>query len=123
MAKLPNDVKWATRQRLEFIEIMAYYTGSISRSGLARAFGISDPAATKDLKLYNEFAPGNLVYNPGIFGFEPGESFAAIFADLSPQAVLPLIADNLISANNPNQDEKIYGIDVDKLPLPTPVPK
>ncbi|MEJ5212217.1 MAG: WYL domain-containing protein, partial [Burkholderiales bacterium] len=57
--KLLMDLKWSTRQRLRFIEVMAYYAGVVTRSDVARAFGISDPAATKDLKLYGELAPGN----------------------------------------------------------------
>ena len=57
--KMMLDVKWATRQRLQYIEIVAYYSGLVSRSDVAKAFGISDAAATKDLKLYNDLAPGN----------------------------------------------------------------
>ena len=78
-AKLPSEIKWATRQRLQFIETMSYYTGHISRSTLAQAFGISDPAATKDLKLYNELATGNLTYDPASFGFIPNDQFQEIF--------------------------------------------
>lgn len=121
-AKLPAEIKWATRQRLQFIEIMAFYTGVISRSTLAKAFGISDPAATKDLKLYNEYAPSNLNYNPALFGFEPAAGFSPVFSDLDPANVLPMIAQNLISTDNPAGDGNIYGISVDKLPLPTRLP-
>lgn len=121
-AKLASEVKWATRQRLQFIEVMAYYTGFISRSTLARAFGISDPAATKDLKLYNELAPSNLEYNPGVFGFIPSSRFQPMFADLNPGVVLPMIAANLTSVNNPSNDKHIYGITIDTLPLPSRLP-
>lgn len=121
-AKLVSELKWAARQRLQFIEVMAYYTGFISRSTLARAFGISDPAATKDLKLYNELAPSNLEYNPGVFGFVPSDNFVPIFADLSPAVVLPMIAANLTSSDNPSDDKQIYGITIDTLPLPSRLP-
>jgi len=121
--KLPSEIKWATRQRLQFIEIMAYYTGLISRSTLAQAFGISDPAATKDLKLYNELAPGNLTYEPSVFGFIPGDEFNEIFADLAPDTVLSMIANNLTVSGNPSADEQVYGIQVDKLPLPARLPE
>ena len=121
-AKLPSEIKWATRQRLQFIEIMAFYTGVISRSTLARAFGISDPAATKDLKLYNEYAPDNLNYNPALFGFEPSDRFNPVFSDLDPAQILPMIAENLISTDNPSGDASVYGISVDKLPLPARLP-
>ena len=121
-AKLPSEVKWATRQRLQFIEIMAFYTGVISRSTLARAFGISDPAATKDLKLYNEYAPDNLNYNPALFGFEPSENFQPVFSDLDPAVVLPMFAENLISGNNPSGDTNVYDISGETLPLPAKLP-
>ena len=120
--KLASEVKWATRQRLQFIEVMAYYTGLISRSTLARAFGISDPAATKDLKLYNELAPSNLKYNPSVFGFVPANSFQPVFIDLNHNVILPMIAANLTSADNPAGDQHIYGISIDTLPLPSRLP-
>ncbi len=120
--KMLHEIKFSTRQRLQFIEIMAYYTGQISRSMLAKAYGISDPAATKDLKLYNDLAPDNLEYNPSLFSFVPTPQFDEVFANLSPQAVLPMFAHNLLSVENPSGDEPIYGITVDELPLPARMP-
>ncbi len=121
--KMLHEIKFATRQRLQFIEVMAYYTGMISRSMLAKAYGISDPAATKDLKLYNDLAPDNLEYNPSLFSFVPTESFDEVFADLSPQAVLPMFAQNLLSVDNPSGNTPIYGISVEALPLPSRLPE
>jgi len=120
--KMRLDVKWATRQRLQYIEVMAWYTGVVTRSDVARAFGQSDPAATKDLKLYSDLAPGNLVYNHSVFGFVPGVGFAAVFADLAPAAALPVIAANLAVANGPYGDELIYGLPTASLPLPARLP-
>lgn len=120
--KMRLDVKWATRQRLQYIEIMAYYTGVVTRSDVAKAFGISDPAATKDLKLYSDLAPGNLVYTQGVFGFVPAAGFSAAFADLSPAAVLPVIAANLAVAAGPYGAESIYGLAAASLPLPARLP-
>lgn len=118
-----NEIKFATRQRLQFIEIMAYYTGMISRSMLARAYGISDPAATKDLKLYNDLAPDNLEYNPSLFGFVPSTQFDEVFADLSPQTILAMFSHNLLSVDNPCGEQPIYGISVESLPLPARLPE
>lgn len=120
--KMRLDVKWATRQRLEYIEIMAWYTGVISRSEVAEAFGISDAAATKDLKLYNDLAPDNLIYRHAVFGFVPSNQFKEVFADLSPQRVLPMMARNLAVAGGPYGDETIYGIPMEGLPLPSRLP-
>lgn len=120
--KLFNDIKWATLQRLQYIEIMAFYTGVVTRSDVAKAFGISDAAATKDLKYYGQIAPDNLNYKHTVFGFVPGERFEAMFADLSPAAVLPMIASNRVVAGGPYLDELIYGISANRLPLPTRLP-
>jgi hypothetical protein len=94
----------------------------VSRSDVARAFGISDPAATKDLKLYSDLAPGNLVYTQSVFGFVPGADFSPAFADLSPSAVLPIIAANLAVAGGPYGKEAIYGLPTASLPLPARLP-
>lgn len=120
--KMLNEIKFATRQRLQFIEVMAYYTGMISRSMLAKAYGISDPAATKDIKLYNDLAPTNLEYNPSLFSFVPTASFDEVFADLSPQSVLSMFAQNLLTIDNPSGSAPIYGISVEQLPLPARLP-
>ena len=120
--KMRLDVKWATRQRLQYIEVMVWYTGVVTRSDVARAFGLSDPAATKDLKLYSDLAPGNLVYNHSVFGFVPGDGFSAVFADLTPAAALPVIAANLAVANGPYGDALIYGLPTATLPLPARLP-
>jgi len=120
--KMRLDVKWATRQRLQYIEIMAFYTGVVTRSDVARAFGISDAAATKDLKLYGDLAPDNLIYKHNVFGFVPAESFSAVFADLEPANVLPLIAANLTTAGGPSEAPSVYGITVETLPTPNRLP-
>ncbi len=117
-----NEIKWATRQRLQYIELMAYYTGVVARSDVARAFGISDAAATKDLKFYNDIAPENLLYKHNVFGFVPTPAFKEVFADLSPAVVLPMIEANLTVAGGPNQDSTIFGIPVDGLALPNRLP-
>jgi len=120
--KLLNDIKWNTRQRMQYIEMMAYYTGVVSRSNVARTFGISDAAATKDLKLYGDLAPENIIYKQSLFGFVPTSSFEGMFTDLSPKKVLPLIAGNLPMSGGPMSDELIYGIPTESLPLPSRLP-
>lgn len=121
-ARHPHELKWNTRQRFQYIELMAFYTGVVTRSDIARTFGISDAAATKDLKQYSEMAPGNLIYRHAVFGFVPSPDFEAVFTDLSPAAVLPLIADNLPSPGGPAEDKLVYGVVVESLPLPVRLP-
>jgi len=83
---------------------------------------ISDAAATKDLKLYSDLAPGNLVYQHNVFGFVPNASFTAAFSDLAPAKALPIIAANLAVANGPYGAELIYGLASASLPLPVRLP-
>lgn len=116
------DLKWATRQRLQYIEVQAFYCGVVSRSDVARAFGMSDPAATKDLKLYNTLAPGNLNYSQAVFGFVPSADFVPVFSSLDPAEVLPAIAANLAETGGPYGDTPIYGLPVESLPLPARLP-
>ncbi len=118
----PKSIKWITRQRLQYIELMAFYTGVVSRSDIARTFGISDAAATKDLKLYGQLAPDNLIYKHSVFGFVPAPTFKEVFTDLSPAAVLPLIASNLAAAGGPAENVQVYGVTVESLPLPSRLP-
>lgn len=120
--KGPADIKWNTRQRLQYIEIMAFYTGLVSRGDVARSFGISDAAATKDLKLYGQLAPDNLSYQHNVFGFVPNPGFQAMFADLDPQVVLPLLAANLAATGGPGEDASLYGVPMEELPLPVRLP-
>lgn len=51
------------RERLFFIDFLAYFTGQVNRKELVARFGISEPAATKDLSLYAELAPQMLSYD------------------------------------------------------------
>lgn len=117
-----QKVKWNTRQRLQYIEIMAFYTGVVTRSDVAKAFGISDAAATKDLNLYSQIVPDNLVYKQNVFGFVPGPTFQQAIADLSPARILPMIAENLATMSGPYGSDLIYQVTVDTLPLPNRLP-
>ena len=122
MATQIQKLKWANRQRLQYIEIMAFYTGVVSRSDVARTFGLSDAAATKDINLYNQIAPDNLIYKHAVFGFIPSERFEAVIADLTPQTALPMIANNLTMVGGADSQHLVYGIPVEPLPLPTRLP-
>jgi hypothetical protein len=51
------------RERLFYLEFLALFLGRVSRKDLVSRFGISEPAATKDLSLYTELAPGVLRYD------------------------------------------------------------
>ncbi len=117
-----DNLKWNTRQRLSYIETRAYYSGSVSRSDVAQTFAMSDPAATKDLKLYNDLAPDNLMYKQSEFGFIPSPGFTPTFSDLNPALVLNLIAHNNPSPWLATEGNSIFGLTAITLPHPTRLP-
>lgn len=117
-----NGIKRATQQRLQYIELMAYYTGVVTRGEVAKAFGISDAAATKDLKFYSQIAPDNLIYKHNVFGFVPSTSFKEVFTDLEPRQVLPMIAANLPFVGQSMEENLLYGVSTELLPLPQRLP-
>lgn len=117
-----EELKWSTRQRLQYIEVMAFYYGVVTRNDVASAFGISDAAATKDLALYGRLAPDNLIYRQSLFGYVPAPAFHECLADLSPAVVLPMIAHNLASMGGPYGEQRIFGIPAESLPIPARLP-
>jgi hypothetical protein len=60
MAKPVHDIQ---DERLFYLEFLALFTGQVSRKDLVSRFGISEPAATKDLSRYAELSPNMLRYD------------------------------------------------------------
>ena len=55
--------KWGQERRLEFIDFRLLWDGRLNRADLVNFFSISIPQASIDLALYQERAPGNMVYD------------------------------------------------------------
>jgi hypothetical protein len=55
--------KWGPERRLEFIDFRLLWDGRLNRADLANFFSISIPQASIDLALYQERAPGNMIYD------------------------------------------------------------
>lgn len=60
MSKPVHDIQ---DERLFYLEFLALFTGQVSRKDLVTRFGISEPAATKDLSRYAALAPNMLRYD------------------------------------------------------------
>jgi predicted DNA-binding transcriptional regulator YafY len=73
-------------RRLEFIEFRLFWEGGVNRADLMDAFGISVPQASKDLSLYQEQAPGNVVYDKRAKRYVASEAFKPLFLDSDPDA-------------------------------------
>ena len=67
------------RERLAFLELRAFFTGELQRGDIESRFGIKPAAASRDLSIYREIAPGNLDYDPAARCYRPTRVFKPIF--------------------------------------------
>ncbi len=58
-----DDLTFAQRQRLAFIDFKLFFTTSMSRSEIVLHFEMGVSAATRDINLYKELAPNNMEYD------------------------------------------------------------
>lgn len=67
-------------ERLAFIEARLFFLGELRRADLAKRFSQASIQASRDLALYKELAPENLVYDFQAKTYLPGEKFRLIFS-------------------------------------------
>jgi hypothetical protein len=81
------DLTQPQRDRLAFVELRVRFVGEIRRQDLVSRFGIQSAAATRDLALYKDLAPGNIDYDAKGKSYVLGADFQPIF-DFPPERVL-----------------------------------
>lgn len=91
--KQVEKIRWGTERRLEFIEFRVYWEGGIRRVDLTDTFGVSVPQASSDLSLYQELAPGNMVYDSSKKMYVATGQFRPKFCDLSAEKYLAYLKD------------------------------
>lgn len=67
------------RDRLAFVELRLRFIGEIRRQDLVARFGIQSAAASRDLALYKELAPGSIDYDSKAKTYVLGPDFRAVF--------------------------------------------
>lgn len=82
-----DDLTQPQRDRLAFVELRVCFIGDIRRQDLVSRFGIQSAAATRDLAIYKELAPGNIDYDTKAKCYVLGEDFKPLF-DFPPERVL-----------------------------------
>lgn len=95
---LMDQQKDIQRERLFYLEFLALFTGQVSRKDLVSRFGISEAAATKDLSLYAELAPGMLEYDLRQKCYVLGE-IKPVFTHEVQQALFSLTGERAIAIN------------------------
>lgn len=85
------EVAFSQRQRLQFIESIAFWEGAIDRPRVARVFGVSENHVTKDFTLYRKRFPENLDYDLSRRSYQPGKKFRQRFSSGSAEEYLALL--------------------------------
>jgi hypothetical protein len=84
MTDTGTKIRWGVERRLEFIEFRIFWEGGVRRADLISTFGVSEPQASKDLTLYQEMAPGNMVYDKVSKRYVAASGFAPVFLKQGP---------------------------------------
>jgi predicted DNA-binding transcriptional regulator YafY len=111
-------MRWGVEKRLEFIEFRLFWEGGINRAEIMEQFGVSVPQASKDLSLYEEKAPGNLVYDKRRKRYLAAPGFKPVF--LKPEADIYLSQLRSVS-DRPAATEETWLSDMpetDAMPVP-----
>ena len=82
-----DKLNYAQRERLAFIDFCLQFAGQISRADLISHFGIGLASSSRDLSLYKELAPSNLVLEHKTKQYHRTAEFNPIFTHNS-EAVL-----------------------------------
>ena len=72
-----SELSAAQRQRLAYIEFKVWFHGEVARRDVLKQFEVASAAGTRDLALYKELAPCNVVYERKVFQYLP--SFCPLF--------------------------------------------
>jgi len=89
----------AQSERLSFIDFRLMFLGEVNRQHLKERFGISEPAATRDLAAYRAERPDNLEYSHAERSYVIGASFSPLFEHDSRDALAMIALGHLALPN------------------------
>ena len=79
LKELLKNLSTIQKERLEFVELLAYFHGTVGREEIMNRFGISSASATNLLSKYSQMAPENLSYNVRLKRYDIGRFFKPVF--------------------------------------------
>ena len=86
-----DKLRFAQRQRLTFIESVAFWEGRVDRPRVSGAFNVSENHVTKDFRLYKDAFPGNLQYDETARAYRPTRKFKPRIGKGSAEEYLSLL--------------------------------
>ena len=90
-----DKLRFAQRQRLTFIESVAFWEGRVDRPRVSSAFNVSENHVTKDFRLYKDAFPGNLQYDETARAYRPTRKFKPRIGKGSAEEYLALLRAHL----------------------------
>lgn len=103
-SKLLDDISQAQQERLFHIDFKLRFLGTVNRNDLVNRFGIKAAAATRDISLYKELAPKNLIYDTKAKAYIEADTFNPLFNHQASQTLAALcygLGDDHVSVNTP----------------------
>lgn len=91
MADWINELSFAQRQRLQFIESLLIWDGSVQRGEVCQVFNVTPNHLTRDIKRYRTFHKGALEYDVESRAYRRGSAFTPLFASGSAEEYLALL--------------------------------
>ncbi|MBD1389263.1 WYL domain-containing protein [Neiella sp. HB171785] len=76
---MPEDVNYAQKQRLAYIDFKLLFAGYVTRSEIVKRFELGLAAASRDLSLYKELTPNNMAYDNAVKKYFITNSFKPLF--------------------------------------------
>lgn len=119
MAAAAEELPFARQERLRFVEAVLLWEGSIQRSRVCQAFGVSANHVTRDLSLYEAQHPGSLEYKPRERAYVPGPKFRPIYASPDPAPLLARLQARADSPAGTLFPEVATAVPVSTLPSPS----
>jgi hypothetical protein len=88
--KLLDDMGQSQKERLFHIDFKLRFLGAFNRNDLVTRFGIKAAAATRDISLYKDIAPKNLIYDTKAKTYIVSDNFRPVFEYSGSQALSAL---------------------------------
>lgn len=77
-----EEISQTQRERLLYIDFKLRFLGALNRNDLVSRFGIKAAAATRDISLYKEIAPKNLIYDTKVKTYIASDFLEPVFEHL-----------------------------------------
>lgn len=116
-----SKVSHAQKQRLQFIETVAYWEGIVGRPNVSNVFDVSENHITRDFALYRKSFPGNLTYDVTARAYRPSKEFSPGLGAGTPEEYLALLRTYLDTKSTAVLPSIGHGVEAACLP-PTSAP-